>query len=389
MLAPERFCSQPPSSMLFRCLLNFVSVGLVTGFFAQAETLDVTMPPFSASGDGVRNDREAIQKAVDQAAAKGGGVVLLPTGKTFLSGTIELKTGVALSIATNAILRSSLDPSHYPHPATLGHYHDRGLKLDSKEFSNYPLVYAGSAVVDIKVLGPGTIQIGEKAGADSNQQMFLSAVGFFQVTRFELKGFGIRRGKGVQVQLHDCSEGTVDSVDMRQPYTEPLKYGTEGLSIEGCRDLIVKNCQIEANDNQITIWSTYRDPRAGTWWKTAVPRASRNITLLHNATHEVDRNRFQAVGAYGLLFLCWGGDVGDDSTTEIADIKVQSNSFATSLAVGALGDDPFRFEHYPSRIRNLSFTNNVLMTPLGQNRAVFWNAVPVSNLVEDFPAFQK
>ena len=375
--------------MLCRSLSNWVLVGLVTGFSAQAEILDVTQPPFSAAGDGVRNDREAIQKAVDQAAAKGGGVVLLPAGRTFLSGTIELKSSVTLSIATNAVLRSSLDPSHYPYPATLGHYHDRGLKLDSKEFSNYPLVYAGSAVMDVKVLGPGTIEIGEKAGADSNQQMFLSAVGFFQVNRFELKGFGIRRGKGIQVQLHDCAEGTVDAVDMRQPYTEPLKYGTEGLSMEGCRDLKVTNCRIQANDNQITVWSTYRDPRAGTWWKTAAVRASRNITLLRNATREVDRNRFLAAGAYGLLFLCWGGDVGDDAATEIADIKVEGNSFATSMAVGALGDDPFRFEHYPSRIRNLSFTNNVLMSPLGQNRAVFWNAVPVGNLVEDFPASQK
>ena len=49
-----------------------------------------------AVGDGVTNDAPAIQPAVDEVAAAGGGTVLVPAGGVFLSGSIVLRTGVEL-----------------------------------------------------------------------------------------------------------------------------------------------------------------------------------------------------------------------------------------------------------------------------------------------------
>ena len=52
---------------------------------------------FGAKGDGKTKDTAAIQKAIDDCAAKGGGTVKL-AGGVFLSGPILLKSHVTLDL---------------------------------------------------------------------------------------------------------------------------------------------------------------------------------------------------------------------------------------------------------------------------------------------------
>ncbi|MFC5405037.1 right-handed parallel beta-helix repeat-containing protein [Cohnella soli] len=53
-----------------------------------AKTLTYAVTKFGAKGDGVANDRAAIQKAVDQAGANGGGVVYFPKGVYLVDDSI-------------------------------------------------------------------------------------------------------------------------------------------------------------------------------------------------------------------------------------------------------------------------------------------------------------
>ena len=62
---------------------------------------------FGAKGDGTNHDTGAIQKAIDACAANGGGQVLLPGGKTFLSGAIILCSGIDFHLASGAVLKGS------------------------------------------------------------------------------------------------------------------------------------------------------------------------------------------------------------------------------------------------------------------------------------------
>ncbi|ADW70288.1 glycoside hydrolase family 28 protein [Granulicella tundricola] len=72
---------------------------------ALAKTCDVKT--MGAKGDGVTKDTEAIQKAIDTCT-----VVTLSGGK-FLSGPLEIKSGVTLDVETGAMLLGSTDRADY------------------------------------------------------------------------------------------------------------------------------------------------------------------------------------------------------------------------------------------------------------------------------------
>src|SRR5579862_9602265 len=57
---------------------------------------------YGAVGDGTNLDSPAIDKAIDAAAAAGGGTVLVPAG-TYLSGSIHLQSNIHLVIDAGAI----------------------------------------------------------------------------------------------------------------------------------------------------------------------------------------------------------------------------------------------------------------------------------------------
>ncbi len=52
---------------------------------------------FGAKGTGTNDDTAAIQRAVDDCAANGGGQVILPGGKIFLTGAVTLRSGMDFS----------------------------------------------------------------------------------------------------------------------------------------------------------------------------------------------------------------------------------------------------------------------------------------------------
>ena len=100
-------------------------------------------------------NQKAIQQAIDKCAKKGGGRVVVPAGCTFLTGAIELKSGVNLVVEEGAVLQFAFQPELYPVVETSW----EGLEC----FNLSPCIYAFKAH-DIAVTGKGTID-----GNASNQ----------------------------------------------------------------------------------------------------------------------------------------------------------------------------------------------------------------------------
>ena len=91
--------------------LVFLSVAVAVGF-AQAAVYSVKA--FGAKADGATDCTAAIQKAIDRAAAAGGGTAFIPGGGVYRTYTLHLKSNVELKVDRGATLKGGDDPLKYP-----------------------------------------------------------------------------------------------------------------------------------------------------------------------------------------------------------------------------------------------------------------------------------
>ena len=115
----------------------------------QISGKDYVITKFGAKPDATAaQNQKAIQKAIDKCSKKGGGRVVVPAGQTFLTGAIELKSGVNLHVEEGATLLFAFEPELYPIVETSW----EGLEC----FNLSPCVYAFKAH-DIAITGKGVI----------------------------------------------------------------------------------------------------------------------------------------------------------------------------------------------------------------------------------------
>jgi polygalacturonase len=136
--------------------ISIFSLCLLAGFYLvplHAAWIDIKA--FGAIGDGKTLDSPAINKAIDAAAAAGGGTVYIPAG-TYLCFSIRLKSNIALYLDQGATILAA-DPAEgkgrydLPEPNEWDMYQDFG----HSHWQN-SLIW-GIGLENISILGPGLI----------------------------------------------------------------------------------------------------------------------------------------------------------------------------------------------------------------------------------------
>lgn len=236
---------------------------------------------YGAVGDGKQLDSPAVDKAIQAAAAAGGGTVFVPAG-TYLSGSIHLTNNINLFLDAGAVIlgdkwnSDAYDPTEaYP----FGAYQDGG-----HSFFHNSLIW-GEGLTNVSITGQGIINGG---GLTSWEGKLDEKLGFNHKPPFPKDGgepvhaankaIALKLCKGVLIRdvtifhggwfailVTGCDNVTIDNVT--------IDTNRDGMDIDCCRNVMVSNCRVNSPiDDGICPKSTH---------VLGEPRITENLTIVN------------------------------------------------------------------------------------------------------------
>jgi len=184
----------------------------------------------------------AIQKAIDECWANGGGVVRLSGGK-FLSGTIFMKSNVTLEIAKGSTLLGSTNLEDYP--VTVGAY-----RSYTEHYTNKSLIY-GENLRNIGITGKGTFD-GQGKHFEGPWKMRPFGIRLIKCTKVTVEDLTLRNSAMWMQHYLACDDVTIRNITV----WNHCNKNNDGIDIDGCHNVLIENCIIDSDDDAICFKST-------------------------------------------------------------------------------------------------------------------------------------
>jgi polygalacturonase len=238
--------------LLFVIAALFMNVGLI------AQNI-FSVTAFGAKGDGKTLNTKSIQQAIETAAKKGGGKVIIPAPGVYISGTIHMRSNINLEVEAGATLLGSPDINDYD-SIRWGHNADR---------QPYHLIYADS-IQNFMISGKGVIDgngsyFWKDWEKDKNGVMVLPRwllpkpkkvsplIEIFQCYNVTVQDVTIRTGGGWNLHLYNSDLVKVRGINIDNNIYSP---NSDGIDITGCSDVIISDCYIKTCDDAICLKTT-------------------------------------------------------------------------------------------------------------------------------------
>jgi len=300
------------------------SLGLAFSLVA-AQGSDFRVAEFGAKADGVTDNTAGIQKAIDAAAAAGGGRVSFDRG-TYLSGAIFLKSNVRLEIPEGSVLKAIQDDALYPERPT----RVAGIEMPwptalVNVYQQTNVTIAGKGVID----GNGEYWWHKFWGTDGEGGMLkdykarglrwavdydckrVRALAVYDSSFVKLQGVTIERSGFWSLTITYSHDVTVDGVIVRANING-FGPSSDGIDIDSSHDILVENCDIDCNDDNICL-------KAGRDWDgLRVNRPTENVIIRNCITRS----------GHGMLTL------GSETSGGIRNVEVSGlKAFGTSNGI--------------------------------------------------------
>src|SRR6185437_6965193 len=216
---------------------------------------------FGAIGDGKTIDTPSINKAIDAAAAAGGGVVRFPAGQ-YLCYSIRLKSNVCLSLEHGAVIIAA---DSLP-PGVSGGYDEPESNQPWEAFQDFghnhwhnSLIW-GVGLHDVSIVGPGRIwgrglsrENGPEARnpADKRTQgIGNKSISLKNCHNVLLKDFQILEGGWFGILATGVDNLNIDGLT--------IDTNRDGMDIDCCRNVHISNCSVNSpRDDGIVLKSSY------------------------------------------------------------------------------------------------------------------------------------
>ncbi|MFW5840852.1 MAG: glycoside hydrolase family 28 protein, partial [Planctomycetota bacterium] len=209
---------------------------------------------YGAHGDGKTLDTQAIQDAINAAHKDGGGTALIPAGRTYLSGSIWMKSNVELQVERGATLLSSDKPDDFPAYAF----------PKAKKQSAF---IAAEGADNIAVTGGGVIHGNGRAFMKTTDRYHWKGikerpmtVAFSECTNLTFRDITFKEAANWTLNLSECEDVLISGIRILNDTRLP---NCDGIDPDHCRNVRISDCHIEAGDDCIVIKNRAEAPDGG------------------------------------------------------------------------------------------------------------------------------
>jgi polygalacturonase len=229
---------------------------------------------FGAVGDGSTLDTAAINKAIDAAAAAGGGTVFFPAG-TYASYSIRLKSFVALYLDPGAAILAASTPLEGMASGGYDAAEPQGVWDPYQDYGHnhwHNSLIWGEGIHDVAILGPGLIWgKGLSRGHDSEKSLpdtkkpgvGNKAIALKNCHNVILRDFSILQGGWFGILATGVDNLTIDNLK--------IDTNRDGIDIDCCRGVHVSNCTVNSP------WDDGICPKSS--FALGYARATENVTI--------------------------------------------------------------------------------------------------------------
>lgn len=202
---------------------------------------------YGAVSDTTQLSTTAIQRAIDECSASGGGTVLIPSGG-YKTGSIMLRSHVTLNLENGATLYGSTDIADYT-PVSTDYV---SLRTNTPTIQ---LIYADK-VTNVAITGQGTIDGRGKAfpKLSWNDEGITRPhlLRFIQSSDITVTGVTLKNSGCWMQHYLACDRLKIDGITV----INRNNYNNDALDLDGCHNVTVSNMIADSDDDAITLKST-------------------------------------------------------------------------------------------------------------------------------------
>lgn len=237
----------------------FLLICLIAIIYGAASQ-DYLITQSGISNDSTKLNTHAIQNVIDKAEVNGGGTIVIPKG-VFLTGALFFKPKTKLRLLEGATLKGSDDISNYPLIPS---------RMEGRSIYYYAALINAYHVDSFSITGPGTINgnglhfweyfwayrdsVKKTGRAATNLEVHRPRMLFIwgcnnviiQNVRLHNSGFWT-------THLYQCNNVLIENCDIRSPYKPVPAPSTDGVDIDVCKKVTIRNCYISVNDDAVCI----------------------------------------------------------------------------------------------------------------------------------------
>jgi len=201
---------------------------------------------FGAINTGLQITTKQIQNAIDACAKQGSGKVFFPPG-VYLTGTLVLKSGVHLELTERAKILGSTDEKDYL-VITSQYKNNTDRQVNKSLFYAEKMdgiSMAGKGIIDFQGNSPVYLHTSD------NDPRRPFGIRFISCTNIYMSGLMLINSPQWMQHYLDCENVMLEDLNV----FNHAHQNNDGMDIDGCRNVYVRNCRVDSDDDGICLKS--------------------------------------------------------------------------------------------------------------------------------------